>query len=336
MGAWAVDLALSVGIFPYVLKLLQTTASDLRSVLVYIWTKILALDSSCQADLIKDNSQLYFIKFLESNASESEKAMAMFVLSVICCNYPKGQHACLTSNLMLGIFRCLVTAETELLQMWSLLCLGHSWNNFWEAVNIGYKQNIREALCKFLGSEKVELRAAAVFAIGCAISIPTRENSHVSAEGERLMEARKKAIERKFAYLLIEMPWDASPMVRLETAAALSKLIISHDEYFQEAKDFAQHGDSSTVTETSPVSMSVQSPVPARASLQKQMNPVNFSGVSSLLAHEASVGGTSLGDDLLAAHAADVSFSDTDPDLYDSEREIKQAAMLVSYTAHMM
>ena len=48
MGSWAVDLALSVGIFPYVLKLLQTTAADLRSTLVFIWTKILALDKSCQ------------------------------------------------------------------------------------------------------------------------------------------------------------------------------------------------------------------------------------------------------------------------------------------------
>ena len=45
---WAADLALSVGIFPYVLKLLQTTAPDLRQTLVFIWTKILALDRSCQ------------------------------------------------------------------------------------------------------------------------------------------------------------------------------------------------------------------------------------------------------------------------------------------------
>lgn len=48
MGDWAVDLALSVGIFPYVLKLLQTTALELRPTLVFIWTKILALDRSCQ------------------------------------------------------------------------------------------------------------------------------------------------------------------------------------------------------------------------------------------------------------------------------------------------
>ncbi len=49
MGPWAVDLALSVGIFPYVLKLLQTTSSELRTTLVFIWAKILALDRSCQA-----------------------------------------------------------------------------------------------------------------------------------------------------------------------------------------------------------------------------------------------------------------------------------------------
>ncbi|TVU27393.1 hypothetical protein EJB05_30002, partial [Eragrostis curvula] len=44
MGPWAVDLALSVGIFPYVLKLLQTSAIELRQILVFIWTKILSLD----------------------------------------------------------------------------------------------------------------------------------------------------------------------------------------------------------------------------------------------------------------------------------------------------
>jgi regulator-associated protein of mTOR len=43
-----VDLALSVGIFPYVLKLLQTISVDLRPTLVFIWCKILALDLSCQ------------------------------------------------------------------------------------------------------------------------------------------------------------------------------------------------------------------------------------------------------------------------------------------------
>lgn len=45
LGPWAVNLALSVGIFPYVLKLLQSNAKELRPLLVFIWAKILAVDS---------------------------------------------------------------------------------------------------------------------------------------------------------------------------------------------------------------------------------------------------------------------------------------------------
>lgn len=45
LGPWAVNLALSVGIFPYVLKLLQSSARELRPLLVFIWAKILAVDS---------------------------------------------------------------------------------------------------------------------------------------------------------------------------------------------------------------------------------------------------------------------------------------------------
>ena len=96
MGPWAVDLALSVGIFPYVLKLLQTTAPDLRQILVFIWTKILAFDRSCQIDLVKDSGHTYFIRFLDApNIPAEERAMAAFVLASVCDNHPKGQSACL-------------------------------------------------------------------------------------------------------------------------------------------------------------------------------------------------------------------------------------------------
>lgn len=38
-----------MGIFPYVLKLLQSSARELRPLLVFIWAKILAVDSvSCR------------------------------------------------------------------------------------------------------------------------------------------------------------------------------------------------------------------------------------------------------------------------------------------------
>ena len=45
LGPWAVNLALSVGIFPYMLKLLQSSARELRYFLVFIWAKILAVDT---------------------------------------------------------------------------------------------------------------------------------------------------------------------------------------------------------------------------------------------------------------------------------------------------
>jgi regulatory associated protein of mTOR len=44
IGGWAVNLALNVGIFPYVLRLLQSPSTELRPYLVFIWAKILAVD----------------------------------------------------------------------------------------------------------------------------------------------------------------------------------------------------------------------------------------------------------------------------------------------------
>lgn len=64
MGPWAVNLALSVGIFPYVLKLLQSSAKELRPLLVFIWAKILAVD-------VVSQSLYYFFFFIHSIFLES-------------------------------------------------------------------------------------------------------------------------------------------------------------------------------------------------------------------------------------------------------------------------
>lgn len=53
MGPWAVRKSLSVGIFPYVLKLLGSQASELQAVLISIWARIIAVDPSCKHDLLK-------------------------------------------------------------------------------------------------------------------------------------------------------------------------------------------------------------------------------------------------------------------------------------------
>ena len=85
LGTWAVELSLSVGVFPYVLKLLQTTAVDLQQTLISIWAKLLSVDSSCQSDLCKDDGHKYFIHFLEKEdglCDLNAKAAAVLPLSV--------------------------------------------------------------------------------------------------------------------------------------------------------------------------------------------------------------------------------------------------------------
>lgn len=44
LGAAAVRAVLNVGIFPYMLKLLQASAPNLRASMVYIWARIVAVD----------------------------------------------------------------------------------------------------------------------------------------------------------------------------------------------------------------------------------------------------------------------------------------------------
>lgn len=134
MGLWAVDLVLSVGIFPYVLKLLQTTAPELRQILVFIWTKILAVDKSCQVDLVKDGGHVYFIRFLDSvDAYPEQRAMAAFVLAVIIDGYRQGQEACIEAGLINVCLKHLQgsipnDAQTEpLFLQWLCLCLGKLW-----------------------------------------------------------------------------------------------------------------------------------------------------------------------------------------------------------------
>ena len=117
LGPWAVNLALSVGIFPYVLKLLQSPAPELRQVLVCIWATILAFDRTCQADLVKDSAHLYFLAHLSAPLGWAEpdgrrdvadiagllqvqqRTTTAYVLTAMVDNFRQGQAACLAKGL---------------------------------------------------------------------------------------------------------------------------------------------------------------------------------------------------------------------------------------------
>ncbi|ABO96460.1 predicted protein [Ostreococcus lucimarinus CCE9901] len=258
LGLWAVELALSVGIFPYVLKLLQTTAPELRQILVFIWTKILALDRSCQADLVKDDGHAYFIRFLQSsNVPVEERAMAAFILAVISDGHEKGQTVCMASGLMeiclLNIPEAaLPETGSPFFLRWLCLCLGKLWEDNVEAQKAACNAQAHAMLATLFAHSSPDARAAAVYSLGSLISIGhtldpdllQREDSKDDSQTQELMHAMSST---SVAINLLTTAEDASPMVRVETAVALSRIARAHKVFMREAA-IAWKRDYDTVT----------------------------------------------------------------------------------------
>ncbi|KAG2622644.1 hypothetical protein PVAP13_3KG052794 [Panicum virgatum] len=237
MGPWAVDLALSVGIFPYVLKLLQTSAMELRQILVFIWTKILSLDKSCQVDLVKDGGHAYFIRFLDSlDAYPDQRAMAAFVLAVIVDGHRTGQEACIHACLIDVCLRHLqpenphdAQAEPLLLQ-WLCLCLGKLWEDFAEAQLLGLQSNAPEILIYLLSEPQPEVRASAVFALGNLLDMGSTSSNGADDDSD---DDEKVKAEINVVRSLLQVSSDGSPLVRCEVAIALTRFALGHNKHLK-------------------------------------------------------------------------------------------------------
>lgn len=218
LGPWAVNAALSVGIFPYVLKLLQSPAAELKPVLVFIWARILAVDRSCQNDLLKDHGYAYFINILTPNNAmlsiphvSEHRAMSAFILSVFCTDFRTGQQACLRGNV---ISACLahVNDPDPLLRQWVCLCLAQVWLNNSEAKSIAINENGHEKLTALLNDSVPEVRASAMYALGTFLSDPNKTEQIVN-------------IEHNIAISALCVMSDGSSMVRREFVIALSHIV---------------------------------------------------------------------------------------------------------------
>ncbi|GBG59764.1 hypothetical protein CBR_g54867 [Chara braunii] len=239
-GSWAVDLALSVGIFPYVLKLLQTSAPDLRELLVFIWTKILAWDKSCQVDLVKDNGHMYFIKYLRSedvNAGHNMeyKTMALFVLSVIVDKHPKGQESCLVAGLLDDLQRYLREATERGLDRsfirWVCLCLAKLWDGQYEVQGSAFENDILSLMVPLLEDPEPEVRATAVYALGTLLSVNKDDLDGLADDAAEVEERMRK--EREIARRIWPLYIDGSIPVRRELGIAIMRLAHAHKPRFQ-------------------------------------------------------------------------------------------------------
>lgn len=221
LGPWAVNLALSVGIFPYVLKLLQSFAKELRPLLVYIWAKILAVDNTCQADLIREQGHKYFLSILQDPAMPSEtRTQATFVLSCLVTDYKDGQAAALQGSLVSICLEQLGDPSPDL-RRWVAICLGKLWDNYESARWTGVRDTAHEKLYNLLKDRCPEVRAAAVYALGTFINAVSRRSEHANN------------IDHGVGMTLVNhIANEASPLVRKEVVGALQWLLLAFDVAF--------------------------------------------------------------------------------------------------------
>lgn len=225
LGPWAVHLALTIGIFPYVVKLLQSAAQELKPVMVFIWARIMAVDHTVQNDLLKDNGIHYFISILNpsspipvGNASE-HRAMCAFIVSIFCKNYPQGQNVCLSGELFDSCLRHLGDVENPLLRQWSCLCLSMLWCDFPEAKWMGIRCAAPARLCELNFDPVPEVRAAMLHAVTTFLGIPD-------------LTDQVAQIEETLALAVLPMSADGSVVVRKELLVFFSTFVRRHQNKF--------------------------------------------------------------------------------------------------------
>ncbi|KAL9086749.1 MAG: hypothetical protein Q9159_003968 [Coniocarpon cinnabarinum] len=255
LGPWAVKLALGIGIFPYVLKLLQSQANELKPVMVFIWARILAVEQSCQEDLIKDNGYQYFISILNPahklpvKIVGDHRMMCAFIVAMFCKDYIKGQRAALSPELVQICISQIDFAQNDHpgLRQWCCLCLSMLWKAFPEAKWVGVQNQTHVKLCKSIQDPVPEVRTAAIHALTDFLGIP-------DITDEVIM------IEESIAANVLVMGNDGSNIVRKElvvffstfAARHLSKFVVSaYEEMSDEASASPSRMDSRSTSITS-------------------------------------------------------------------------------------
>ncbi|KAI0714649.1 hypothetical protein C8Q76DRAFT_795507 [Earliella scabrosa] len=246
LGPWAVHLALTIGIFPYIARLLQAAGQDLKPVLIFIWARISAVDPSCQVDLYNNQGYKYFAsavagqddprQSLFPNGSE-HKAMCAFILSTIARDYPNGQNACWRERVFDSCFEHLDEGDF-LLRQWSALCIAQIWDANDEIKVYGVDRGMQDKLIALLSDDSSEVRSAALYALSTFLGASGSSDPNKLGGGgsgtmyqldERIHFRMEVAVVTGAALAIKE---DASPMVRKELLVLISCLVKEWRGYF--------------------------------------------------------------------------------------------------------
>ncbi|KAJ1729549.1 Target of rapamycin complex 1 subunit kog1, partial [Coemansia biformis] len=264
LGPWAVDLAMAVGIYPYMTKLLGSPTAEIREILILVWARLVAVDSEMHPELMKSDGLEYFAAYLANNIqmqsepvsekvrlSDRVSAASAFTLAMLCRGMPDAQQACFNER-VLDYFLVYLqrpdngTEERAHLRMWILMCLAELWREFpnakWMAMTYrlcviaSKKQQQAQEAQEQQSSQRPSAngdRPADGDADGAngAAGAPSFEELLASSADDDSVDARDAHD------LLVQMAFHRAPTVRAAAVYAMGTLL----------EDIAQLGDDPTV-----------------------------------------------------------------------------------------
>uniref|UniRef100_A0A0N4ZSL6 WD_REPEATS_REGION domain-containing protein n=1 Tax=Parastrongyloides trichosuri TaxID=131310 RepID=A0A0N4ZSL6_PARTI len=226
VGEEAVKSALDVGCFPYVMKLLQCSTPELKPWLAFIWAKILAVCPDKGDELLVETRFQYFIDLLrDKSISLNFKMVPAFVLSNLIMHENVVSKQLFIDNNFLSICVELFSnddiSKANILKLWLLISLGRLWADYnearWQAIRaVGY-----DKVMDFLDDDMPEIRAAAIFALGCLIKNKSLNNEHATVVDQDICV---KVCEKG--------TFDGSELVRSELIVAAQWFIMDFETHF--------------------------------------------------------------------------------------------------------
>ena len=175
------------------------------------------MDSSCQNDLVRNQSHKYFLTVLQDpGMMVQHKTWAVFVLSSVVRNYKQGQDEAVAGHL---ISICLNELEDNVssdpvYRQWLVICLASCWDNHEEARGTATRDNAPDKLETLLTDDTPEVRAAAVMALGTFINSCKNRREH------------ENTLDQNIAMRLIQNNLeDGSPLVRKELVVAMNHVV---------------------------------------------------------------------------------------------------------------
>ena len=275
LGTWAVCQAITVGLLPYIHRLVTNNEIALADRLVFAWAKIVSIDKSSQNELIKCQTFKYFGSLLNPEVAvngmpgaPSTRALSAFVLTAVMVRHAKIQSeqlakkghegemshsthsthstkadtkSLLTTTMLQAAEKGFVCFENDSdLRQWLCLCLSALWQSDDEAKEAGRRRGLCESM--MLGHQpnqhRPAVRAALVRALAAFLS-PCSPNTTISRSFWDSM--------KQLAISLVKFISDSSPLVRLELVMAMASVAQSFNFFVNTDKSL-----SSTKSESEP------------------------------------------------------------------------------------